>query len=188
MKNNFDTKKLTMYAILTAIVVILQYMGSFIKLGTFSVSLVLLPIVIGAALYGPKLGAWLGFVFSVVVLISGDAALFLGINYWGTVVTVILKGTLAGLLTGFVYNWLKNANTYVAVIVSAIVCPVVNTGIFAIGCFTFFIDAIAQMAGGAELATRYVFLVMIGGNFLFEVLVNAVLSPAIVRLLKIRKA
>ena len=107
MQNNYDTKKLTMYSILTAIVIILQYMGSFIKLGTFSVSLVLLPIVIGAALYGPKLGAWLGFVFSVVVLISGDAALFLGINYWGTVVTVILKGTLAGLLTGFVYNWLK---------------------------------------------------------------------------------
>ncbi|MBO7208539.1 MAG: ECF transporter S component [Clostridia bacterium] len=188
MKNNFDTKKLTMYAILTAIVIILQYIAILLRPTVFSVSLVLVPIVIGAALYGPKLGAWLGFVFGVIVLLSGDANAFIPINFLGTIVTVILKGTLAGLLTGFVYNWFKNVNTYVAVTVSAIVCPVVNTGIFAIGCFTFFIDAIAEMAGGSDLVTSYIFLVMIGGNFLFEVLVNAVLSPAIVRLLKIRKA
>ncbi|MBQ2753823.1 MAG: ECF transporter S component [Clostridia bacterium] len=188
MKNNFDTKKLTMYAILTAIVVILQYMGSFIKFGTFSISLVLVPIVIGAALYGPKLGAWLGFVFSGMVFVTGDAALFLGINYWGTIITVILKGTLAGLATGLVYNWLKKINTDVAVIVSAIVCPLVNTGIFAIGCFTFFMDWVTQTAAGAQSAVSFVFLTLIGLNFLLELLVNVILSPVIVRLLKIRKA
>ena len=48
-----DTKRLVMTAFLVVIVVVLQYMGSFIHLGTFSVSLVLVPIVIGAALYGP---------------------------------------------------------------------------------------------------------------------------------------
>lgn len=52
-----DTKRLVMTAFLVVIVVVLQYMGSFIHLGTFSVSLVLVPIVIGAALYGPGCGA-----------------------------------------------------------------------------------------------------------------------------------
>ena len=54
-----DTKRLVMTAFLVVIVVVLQYMGSFIHLGTFSVSLVLVPIVIGAALYGPGFGALL---------------------------------------------------------------------------------------------------------------------------------
>ncbi|MBQ3114656.1 MAG: ECF transporter S component [Clostridia bacterium] len=187
MNNNFDTKKLTMYAILTAIVIILQYLAILLRPTFFSVSLVLVPIVIGAALYGPKLGAWLGFVFGVIVLLSGDANPFIPINFWGTIITVILKGTLAGLATGLVYNWLKKVNTDVAVTVSAIVCPIVNSGIFAIGCFTFFMDWVTQQAG-TESAVSYIFLTLIMTNFLLELLVNVVLSPVIVRLLKIRKA
>ena len=51
-----STRNLVMYSILTAVVVLLQFMGSFIRLGPFSVSLVLVPIVIGAALLGAKAG------------------------------------------------------------------------------------------------------------------------------------
>ena len=48
-------------AILTAIVIVLQFLGAFIKLGPFSVSAVLVPIVIGAATCGVGIGAWLFF-------------------------------------------------------------------------------------------------------------------------------
>ena len=47
-------------AILAAIVVVLQSVGSFIRFGSVSVSLVLIPIVVGAAMYGPGAGAVLG--------------------------------------------------------------------------------------------------------------------------------
>ena len=67
-----NTKQVVGLGLITAIVIVLQFLGSFIKLGPFSVSLVLIPIVVGAALYGAKAGAWLGFVFGIVVLISGD--------------------------------------------------------------------------------------------------------------------
>ena len=97
-----DIQKLTGIAIFTAIVVILQAIGAAIRFGPFSVSLVLLPIVVGAALYGPAAGAWLGFVFSVVVLVSGDAAAFLAVNVPGTLITVLVKGTAAGLVAGLV--------------------------------------------------------------------------------------
>ena len=50
-------------ALLTAIVVVLQFLGFFLRFSTFSISLVLMPIVIGAALYGIGTGAWLGLVF-----------------------------------------------------------------------------------------------------------------------------
>lgn len=67
---NQKTKTLTGLALFTAIIVVLQLLGSFIKFGPFSISLVLIPIVVGAAVYGPKAGAYLGGVFGVVVLIA----------------------------------------------------------------------------------------------------------------------
>ena len=63
----FSTRTLTGVALLTAIVVVLQLLGSFIRFGTFSISLVLVPIVVGAALYGAWAGCWLGFVFGLVL-------------------------------------------------------------------------------------------------------------------------
>ena len=86
-RTRIKTRTLTGVALFTAIVVVLQLVGAFIRFGPFSISLVLVPIVVGAALYGPAAGAWLGLVFGLVVLISGDAAAFLAVNPLGTVVT-----------------------------------------------------------------------------------------------------
>ena len=91
-------RRLAVLALFTAIVIVLQMLGSFVRFGVFSVSLVLIPIVVGAALYGAWAGAWLGFVFSVAVLIT-DSAAFMVINPLGTVITVLLKGTAAGMRT-----------------------------------------------------------------------------------------
>ena len=102
MNNREKTRKLTGVAIFTALVIVLQLLGSFIKFGPFSVSLTLIPIVVGAALYGSAAGAWLGFVFGVVVLVSGDAAPFLAVSVAGTVFTVLVKGALAGFIAGVV--------------------------------------------------------------------------------------
>lgn len=95
MKTN--TRKIAGVGLLTAVVVVLQLLGSFIHFGPFSISLVLIPIVVGASLYGVLSGAWLGLAFGITVLISGNAAAFLAVNPGGTVITVLLKGALAGL-------------------------------------------------------------------------------------------
>lgn len=190
MQNNTGkTRKLTGIAIFTAIVVVLQLLGSFIRFGPFSISLVLIPIVVGAAMYGTAAGAWLGFIFGLVVLLSGDAAAFLGVNALGTIITVIAKGTLAGLCAGLVFRALTKKNTYVAVIASAIVCPVVNTGVFLLGCLLFFMETINGWAAAASFASAgaYMIVVLVGLNFVFELLVNVVLSPVIVRIISIGK-
>ena len=185
-KKRFNTRKLTGLALLTAIVVVLQLLGSFIRFGTFSISLVLVPIVVGAALYGPFAGCWLGFVFGIVVLLSGDAAVFLAINPFGTVLVVLLKGILAGLGAGAVYKALSRHETP-AVIAAAVTTPVVNTGIFLLGCLAFFMPTIREWAEGLGFsnAGTYMILGLAGGNFLFELLFNIVLSPVIVRLIRI---
>ena len=186
-KNQFlTTRQLTLGAMLTALVVVLQLLGSFVRFGPFSISLVLIPIVIGAATCGPYIGAWLGLVFGAVVLISGDAALFLQFNAFATVLIVLVKGTLSGLAAGFVYKALEKVNFYLAVIVAAIVCPLVNTGVFLLGCALFFMELLSAWAGGGDVVT-YMFVGLVGFNFLFEMAFNLVLAPVVVRLLNIRK-
>ena len=183
----FNTRKLTGLALLTAIVVVLQLLGSFIRFGTFSISLVLVPIVVGAALYGPWAGCWLGFIFGLVVVLQPDTAFFMNYNPLATVIVCLLKGALAGLCAGLVYRLLEKKNRYVAVIAAAIVCPVVNSGLFFVGSLLFFIPLIEESLSGPGLGVRFVLLGMIGGNFLFEILFNLVLSPVILRLIDLGK-
>ena len=189
MNTKLSTKSMVLGAILTALVIILQFMGSFIKLGMFSVSLVLIPIVIGAASCGKKVAAWLGFVFGAVVLISGDAAAFLTVNTPGTIITVLLKGILCGLCAGIVFDIFKKKNKYLATMASAVVCPVVNTGIFLIGCLLFFMPTVSSWAlgnGFGENVGEYMIVGLVGLNFIFELIFNIVLSPVIVRILSAR--
>ena len=184
--NLMSTKKLVLGAALSAIVIVLQFMGAFIRFGPFSVSLVLVPIVIGAAMCDWRIGAWLGFLFGVVVLASGDAALFLAINIPGTVITVLVKGTACGLVAGLVYKALERFNRYVAVVAAAIICPVVNTGVFLLGCVVFFMDTVTSWASGANVFA-FMIVSFVGLNFLVELAINMVLSPMIVRILNIKK-
>jgi len=187
MKQN--TKKIVGLGLFTAIVVVLQLLGSFIKFGTFSISLVLIPIVVGAALYGIGAGAWLGLVFGIVVLASGDAGPFLTVNFAGTIITVLLKGALAGLAAGAVYKALEEKNGWLATILAAITCPVVNTGVFLLGCEIFFLPTINEWAkaAGFESAGTFMIVGLVGLNFVFELVINLVLSSAIVRIIKIGK-
>ena len=187
--NKMSTKTMVLGAVLTALVVILQLMGGFIRLGMFQISLVLLPIVIGAATCGVGVGAWLGFVFGMVVLLNGDAAPFLVVSVPGTIITVLAKGITCGLTAGIVYKALEKFNRYTAVVAAAIVCPIVNTGVFLLGCLAFFMNTIREwgMAEGYTNVVGYMFLGLVGGNFLVELASNIILSPAIVKLLNIKK-
>lgn len=184
-----NTKTLVGIGLFTAIVVVLQLLAVGLRaLGLFSISLVLVPIVVGAAVYGWKSGAWLGFVFGVAVLLSGDANAFLTVNVAGTIVTVLLKGTLCGLCAGLVYKLLEKNKT-VAVFAAAAICPIVNTGVFLLGCLVFFLETITGWAAlyGFENVGAYMIFGLTGANFLIELGVNLVLAPVITRLIKIGK-
>ena len=186
-RTNNNTQNIVGLGLFTAIIVVLQLLGSFVKFGPFSISLVLVPIVVGAALYGGASGFWLGLTFGAAVIISGDASAFLSVNALGTLLTVFLKGSLAGLAAGLVYKAFERRGRTLAVVASAIVCPIVNTGVFLIGCKLFFMETLmgwAEAMGFADVGS-YIIYGMIGGNFLFELLFNVVLSPVIVRLIRI---
>ena len=184
-----DTKRLALLSILTALTAVLSYMGGFIKVGGLaSISLTLIPVVIGGALCGKSAGAWLGGVSGVIFFLTPDSAFWLGLSAAGTVITVMLKAVAAGWCAGLVYELLEKKNRYTAVFTAAIVCPVVNTGIFLVGCLVFFLDTVKELAG-AQGMTVGAFLIIgfVGLNFVFELLVSIILSPVILRLINIKK-
>lgn len=175
-----------MMGLLTALVVVLQFVSMNIRTAQFSITLSLVPIVVGAALYGKWAGAWLGGAFGLAVLLTGDANAFFAISVPGTIITVMVKGIAAGFASGLVYDLLKKKNDTAATYVSGIIAPIVNTGVFILGCYVFFLPTIRDWAGGAH-AFKFILVTLIGFNFFIELAVNLILSPTIVRLIKLAK-
>ena len=188
-KQRIHTQDLVLLAILSAIVAVLAYFGGFIKVaGLASISLTLIPVVIGAALCGPLAGAWLGAVAGVIFFATPDAAFWMGLSVPGTIITVMVKGVLSGLCAGLVFKLLEKFNRYLAVVVSAIVCPVVKTGIFLLGSLVFFMDAVSSGAATEGISIgMYLIVFFVGLNFVFELVANIAVSPAMVRILDITK-
>lgn len=182
-----STLRMTQLAILTAIVGVLSYFGGFIKIGGLaSISLTLVPVVLGAALLGPRAGAWLGAVSGAVFFLTADAAFWLNLSVFGTILTVMVKGTLAGLAAGLLYRLFAKRNMLLALLTAAAVCPIVNTGIFLLGCLTFFLDAVKEMANAADSSVfAFLIVVFVGLNFVFELLLNLLLVPALQRIIAV---
>ena len=123
--NNKVIRKITLGAVLTALATVL----TFIRIPTMgtTVNLVLPVIVVGAILCGPYVGA----VITVIPAIAafGEAAVFMEYSPVGTVITLLLKGILTGLVSGWLYRLLYKKHPTGAVFASAISAPVVNSGV-----------------------------------------------------------
>ena len=111
-------KTLVFTSVLAALVVILQLIGG-IPIGPFSITLTLIPIVVGAITLGPVPGLILGLVFGVVVSIlsltgkdPGGQMVFAA-NPFVAWVMCLLKGAMAGLLPALVFK-LEKKNKYSA--------------------------------------------------------------------------
>ena len=181
---NANIKRMTTIALLMAMVVVLQFISAAIPpVSGFTISLVLIPIVLGAALYGPKAGALMGGTFGVIVFINcvngSDAGgqMVLQANPILCFLVVMGKGILAGLASGVVYKLLsKKFSGYVAMMCAAVICPVVNTGTFVLCMLTFFKEVLAAWAGGGEIMA-YVLSGLVLCNFVPELIINVLFSP-----------
>lgn len=193
-KKHFSMVKMVELAILTAIVLILQLSGVGIRIGGTNISLVLVPIALGAMVLGPMAGAWLGLVFGAVVYITGGVmgmdpftALLFQNHPLITAGICLVKSTLAGFLAGLLFKLLKRINSLFAAFVAAAVTPIVNTGVFILGCLTITgtINEYIGFAVGkgwlpsAVSPVYFLFILCAGINFIFEFGVNLILAPAL---------
>ncbi len=182
----FSAKNVTGLAVLLALVIVLQLLGGYFKIGTTSLSFVLVPIVLGGILYGVWGGAFLGFAFGVVVLLQGVS----GVDVFTMILfedhpvyTTLLclgKGTAAGALAGLVYKPFANSKPYVGVILAAAVAPIVNTGLFILGSCAFLQDTLkANFLGEGQTILYFLIIVCAGVNFLVEFAINLISAPAV---------
>lgn len=197
-RNRHSRKQTILYmaqlAILTAIVLVLNFTGAAIPAFGTKISLVLIPIALGAMLLGPAAGAFLGFVYGATVFITLGVMhmdFFTGFLFDNTPIMAalicIVKTTAAGFLAGWVYRLLKKKNTLLAVFVAAALVPTVNTGIFVLGCLLI-LGTINDFVAGAGLAYSGVYFIMIvcaGVNYALELAVNLIFSPALERIVRL---
>jgi uncharacterized membrane protein len=189
-KKQGNTQKLAVLAVLTAIVIILQA-AVVIPLGPFTVTLTMLPIIIGAIMYGPLGGAVLGTVFGVVVsiqVLTGAAGAFstamLEYQPAATILICLLKGIAAGLAAGAFFRLFRKASFYLGVVMAAVIAPVVNTGIFSVGCLTIFRSLIQDALGTGSNLLLVFLTTFIGLNFLVEFGINVALTPVVMRIFR----
>lgn len=191
-ENHNKIRQLVGMALLLAIIVVLQTVASSIKIGVTSITLVLVPIVVGAILYGPTAGGILGGVFGLITLIAGITGtdqftffLWTASPVW-TIVTCLGKAIGCGVAAGWVYRLLQEKNRTLACTISAISAPVVNTGIFAIVMSTALRTSLQEFLGvSSGEVLSVLFLTVIGVNFLVELAVNTILSAAIARIVQV---
>ncbi len=185
-------QKLVGTAVLAAIVIVLQVFASGIRIGPFTPTLSLIPIIIGAILFGPVTGAILGAVFGIIVVIavvSGAepfSLLMFNQNPVATVATCLIKGAAAGYFSGLVYNLLKKKKI-INIVSASVVAPLANTGIFCIAMLSVFRNLWINDTG-SQNPVAFLLVTFVGLNFLFELAFDIILIPVIIRILSaIRK-
>ena len=178
-----DTKTITGLGLMTALVVVLQLISNYVQIGPVSINLAIIPIVIGSIIYGPLCGLLLGMVDGALILSAPSTAFFLGYNVWATVFLCLMKTGIAGLVSGFIPKIIKNDK--VAVVVCSVLVPIINTGLFVLGCLAFFMPLLSETLGVMHVGD--ILVILVGVNFFIEFGVLVVLSPTIYYIYKIIK-
>jgi len=187
------TLRLVQLALLSAIIILLQQIVIPLP-GGLTLSLVLVPIVVGAVLFGPGAGALLGGVFGLVVSIMAVqgrlgllTTMMVSHNALLTVAVCMLKGIAAGFVAGLIAHAFKK-RSFAGILLAAAAAPIINTGIFLLGMLTVFKSVMmafaAEIGMGDAGALYFAVVVLVGVNFIIEFAANLVLSPAIASIVK----
>ncbi len=195
MKNNVNAKtyKMVQMAILIAIMLIFAFTPvGYIKVGAIEITLMVIPVAVGAIVLGPACGAILGGIFGVTSFVqcfgmSAFGTFLFSLNPVMTFITCIVPRILCGWLAGLIFQALyKTGKKGLATYVGSLSTALLNT-LFFMGCIIAFFwnDAgfVAQMtAWGITTKSVGVFLAaFVGVNGVVEAIVNFVVGGAISR-------
>lgn len=185
-KKFFSAKNVAYLGVLLALVIVLQAVGGTIVIGPVQLNFTLIPIALGAILFGLWGGALLGFACGIVVLIQvivGTVPFYTVIWNGSPVVTTftcVLKTTVAGAVAGVLYGVVAKKNKLAATFVAAGLVPVVNTILFIIGCLCMPNTIQSINPEGVNLFV-FILVSIVTFNFFIEFAINVVLAPAIHR-------
>lgn len=187
MKNrSFSARRLAVLALLAALLAIVAFLP--IRIGVVEITLSMIPVAIGASLYGIYGGTLLGTVFGIISFLqclgySPFGATLLSISLPLTMLMCIPTRTAAGFIAGLVSALLKKHNHKTAsVIAASVLAPICNTVFFTGVMLLSFWNTDYIQGLAAALGTKVPFLfaaAFIGINGLIEIIVGiAVAIPA----------
>ena len=190
----FTARNVALLGILIALVIVLQLFASAIPMFGVTLNFSLIPIALASILLGWFGGAIVGFACGLVVWITmavlgqepSTAALFQASPIILTIMC-IGKTTISGLVSGLVFKWVSKKNSFLAVVISAVIIPIVNTGIYMLG-MVIMQDAVAAFLSLQTWSAGIVFTVVFGLiwlNFVLEMAINLIFIPIIHRVIKV---
>lgn len=116
LKNKEKIYKLTLTAVLTALIFVMAFTPiGYLKVGVVSITFLMIPVVVGAIVGGPLVGAVLGLMFGATSFIQCfgldpfGTTLF-GINPVYTAIMCFVPRILMGLFCGLIYLGFSKAN------------------------------------------------------------------------------
>ena len=175
-------------AILIAVTVVLAFVSNYVTLGSVNINLALIPIVVAACIYGPVAGLILGLVDGLIICIAPSTlTYFMPHNPLLTIILCLVKTGVGGYVSGLVYSLFKTRNQSLGVLLASIALPIVNTSIFLLGVFGFFVPVYISIQGSSEHIFKFIILSTLTINFLIEFIVNILLSSSIYRIIKIKR-
>lgn len=191
----FDTIYMVEMALLIAIILIMAFTPiGYIRTLGLEITLIVVPVAVGAVTLGPAAGAVLGGVFGITSFIqcfgmSPFGAVLLGINPIYTFIVCVFSRTLMGWLTGVLYQAFLRCNPLkkISVVLANLCCPLLNT-LFFMGTLTLFFyqtEYIQGIAEGMGAGNPLIFvLLFVGINGLVEAAACFVVGSAISQALK----
>lgn len=182
-------------ALLIAIILLMAFTPiGYIRTLGLEITLIVVPVAVGAVTLGPAAGAVLGAVFGITSYIqcfgmSPFGAVLLSINPVYTFIVCVFSRVLMGWLTGWLYQvFLKSSLLKkVSVALANLCCPLMNT-LFFMGTLTLFFyqtDYIQGIAQGMGAGNPLIFILLfVGVNGLVEAVACFVAGSAISQALK----
>ena len=186
-KTKLSAKQITGMAVLLALVVVLQAVVGAVPIGVVQLNFSLVPIVLGGMIYGAVFGAVIGLACGIIVLIQViTGTLYFYTLIWTgdpvvTLLTCLIKTTVAGFVGGVLYKVISKKNQTVATFVVAAAVPIINTAIFILGCLMM-THSVYAMAGTTNILV-FILISIVSYNFFVELAINMVLAPSIKRVI-----
>lgn len=185
-KKRNNIKKMVLIAMFIALMLVMNFtpIGYITVTGAFSITLMTIPVALGAACTGISGGTILGFVFGLTsflqafgigFMIDPSAAPLFNENPFGYTVTCLVPRIATGFVAGLIFSLFEKrgiTNIWTFGISSAIV-PFLNTALFMSSYIIFYSNS---SFGGAVMS---VFLTILTINFLVEFLVTTIAGATI---------
>ena len=189
-KSKFSTKYLVELALLVAIILLMAFTPiGYIKTAGLEITLIVVPVAVGAVTMGPTAGAILGAVFGITSYIqcfgmSQFGTILMGVNPFLTFLVCVPTRILEGWLTGLIYQGLRKTKLHsgVSVTIANLCCPLLNTTFFMGTLVTLFAGTMREMYGMTNVIPFVV--AFVGVNGLVEAIICFVVGAGICGALK----